>query len=216
MSIPTQLLKDWGRMQDFTGLTIDYGDNPPGEIQLTINTAPVALGGMAMRNFRIVTPVFTAVVPDVPMGESIKDFLEDSPIKPGSYPAVVEGYFVMLRFIPGNYWIHSWASAPRERARPYFSELLYEIEVRSWTESSHRGLMDGGGGNIPRGPLRPARNERLFNKIFYEKTRNGELNMSQVKSFRRFFRRRLTRVDNMDISSGLSLRLNSNKHYYYF
>lgn len=199
LSIPTQLFKDWGRMQDFTGLTIDYGDNPPYERQLTINTQPIALGGMAMRNFRIVTPVFTAVVPDAPLGESIKDFLEDSPITPGSYPALVEGYFLMIRFLPGNYWVHSWASAPRERARPYFSELLYEIEVTSSVENPHRGLVNEGGDD-PQGPIRPARNERLFNRIFYEKTKNGELSLSQVNSFRRFFSSSL----NLDKSYGHS------------
>ena len=35
--------KDWGRMQDITGLTIDYGDNPPEEHQLTINNQDIKL-----------------------------------------------------------------------------------------------------------------------------------------------------------------------------
>ena len=29
--------KDWGSLQEFTGLTIDYGDNPPDNSQLTID-----------------------------------------------------------------------------------------------------------------------------------------------------------------------------------
>src|SRR5215212_5588070 len=37
ISSQNQLYKDWGRMQDFTGLTIDYGDDPPQTYQLTIN-----------------------------------------------------------------------------------------------------------------------------------------------------------------------------------
>ena len=85
-----------------------------------------------MENFRIATPIFTAIVPEAPYGTSIKDFLEDSPIPPGSYPALVEGYSVILKFTKtGSYWIHAWASAPRERSGPYFSELLYQIEVNN-------------------------------------------------------------------------------------
>ena len=33
---------DWGTMKDFTGLTIDYGDNPPDNDQLTINSKPIS------------------------------------------------------------------------------------------------------------------------------------------------------------------------------
>ena len=74
-----------------------------------------------MAEFRINTPIFTAVVPDVQYGRSLKDFLEESPIDPGVYPAMVEGYFVILRFLKtGNYWIHSWAGAPREVPRALF------------------------------------------------------------------------------------------------
>lgn len=118
-------------MQDGTGLTIDYGDDPPSERQLTINTQSLKLPPrLEMYDFRIVTPIFTSVIPEAPYGTSIKDFLEDAPVQPGSYPAMVDGYFVMLKFEePGSYWIHSWASAPRERSGPYFSELLYQIEI---------------------------------------------------------------------------------------
>ena len=76
-------------MQDFTGLTIDYGDNPPELHQLTINNRPIDLGpDLDMTDFRFITSIF-----------------------------------------PGTYWIYSSASAPRERSGPYFSELLYQIEV---------------------------------------------------------------------------------------
>ena len=92
---------DWGSMQDSTGLTIDYGDNPPDLNQLTVKTAEDETEKPIVKNsllpFRIVTPIFTAVIPDVQYGRSIKDFLE-SPVAPGSYPAMVEGYFVMIKF----------------------------------------------------------------------------------------------------------------------
>jgi hypothetical protein len=170
--------KDWGRMQDFTGLTIDYGDNPPSESQLTINNCPLVLGGLEMEQFRIITPIFMAVVPDAPYGTSVKDFLEDAPIPAGSYPALVEGYFVMLKFDKGSYWVHSWASAPRERSGPYFSELLYEIEVRERRDSrAHRGPIT----------KRPSENERVFCRTLYEKKEIGELTEPEIKRFLKFF-----------------------------
>jgi hypothetical protein len=148
--------RDWGTMQDFTGLTIDYGDNPPDVSQLTINDNNIVLpAGLNMEDFRFITPIFTAVVPDTEYGRSVKDFLEIR-VVPGSYPAIVEGYFVMLKFTePGTYWIHSWASAPREVSGPYFSELLYEIEVREKREPHGRVTS-----------TRPSRNERLFTRIY--------------------------------------------------
>ena len=177
---------DWGWMQDFTGLTIDYGDNPPQLEQLTINNHPVKLG-LNMDKFRIVTPIFTAVVPETQYGRSLKDFLEDSPIPPGSYPALVEGYFVMLKFEPGSYWVHSWASAPRERSGPYFSELLYQIEVLERAKGPHKGIFTGGG-LPPMRPLRPPRNDYVFNQTLNKKKKIGELSDSQVMRYERFLK----------------------------
>jgi len=191
---------DWGSMQDFTGLTIDYGDNPPGREQLTINGAsvdlvtsfpsregdqkkvdPVSKRGEErdMQDFRIVTPIFNAVVPDTQYGRSIKDFLEESPIEPGTYPAVVEGYFVMLRFVPGTYWVHSWASAPREVQGPYFSELLYEIEV------SERRVGPVGRTTT----FRPSRNERILNSILNEKVKIKDLTGPEEKQFMSYIKK---------------------------
>jgi hypothetical protein len=190
LSSPTHLYKDWGRMEDFTGLTIDYGDNPPLLEQLTINNDPIVLGEMIINQFRIATPIFTAVVPDAPYGSSLKDFLEDSPIAPGSYPALVEGYFVMLKFEPGSYWVHSWASAPREKFRPYFSELLYQIEVNLRPERDvHKGLMTERplNGDMTKA-IRPSRNERIFNRTMYEKTKTGELTPEEISRFKKYLR----------------------------
>jgi hypothetical protein len=184
----TELRKDWGWLQDFTGLTIDYGDDPPDTDQLTINNQRIILGGLGMREFRIATPIFTAVVPETQYGRSIKDFLEDSPIAPGNYPALVEGYFVMLKFEPGSYWVHSWASAPRERSGPYFSELLYQIEVYERpVRDLHKGIatqgLKPGAKGIAR---RPARNERVLNKTLFEKEKTGELTKPEINRFRKF------------------------------
>jgi hypothetical protein len=156
--------KDWGYMQDFTGLIIDNGDNPPGKNQLEISGNDVELPtGLEIKDFRVVTPIFTAVVPDVEYGRSVKDYL-DVPVAPGNYPAMVDGYFVMLRFDIGKYWVHSFASAPREAAGPYFSELLYEIEVMK------RPPRDG---VITVEP--PARNRGVFQRILHKKEESGEL-----------------------------------------
>ena len=66
--------RDYGNLQDSTGMLIDNGDNPPEDAQLTINTRNIDLSqGMNgkklevdMFDFRITTPIFTAVVPDAP------------------------------------------------------------------------------------------------------------------------------------------------------
>lgn len=172
--------KDWGWMLDFTGLTIDNGDNPPRVDQLTINNRPVNLGqGLDMTDFRIVTPIFPAVVPDVQYGRSIKDFLEDSPIPPGTYSAMVDGYFVILKFTPGRYWVHSKASAPRERSGPYFSELLYQIDVEKREVKSNMGLIQSG----TRTRRRPARNEGIFKRTLAKKLKDRELTDPEVDRF---------------------------------
>jgi len=172
--------KDWGWMLDFTGLTIDNGDNPPGRNQLTINNRSVELGlGLDMTDFRIITPIFPAVVPDVQYGRSIKDFLEDSPIPPGTYSAMVDGYFVILKFTPGRYWVHSRASAPRERSGPYFSELLYQIDVEKREVKPNIGLFRSGTPTR----RRPARNERLFRRILAKKLKDREFSGPEADRF---------------------------------
>ena len=143
---------DWGSAQDFVRSLIDNGDNPPGLNQLTINGENVILPkGRKMDDFKISTPLFPAVVPDVAYGRSIKDFLEEI-VAPGNYAAVVDGYFVLIRFTEGHYWVHSWASAgPEQEGVDYFSELLYQIEVVKPKASI--GV---------RTAYRPARNEQLL------------------------------------------------------
>lgn len=133
-SYSTSQSQDWGWMQDFCGMIIDNGDNPPALQQLAINKQELRLPedlGNDFTNFRISSPIFTAVVPEAPYGTSVKDFLEEGSISPGSYPAVIAGYFVMLKFPAreASYWVHSFASSGREVRGPYFSELLYQIDV---------------------------------------------------------------------------------------
>jgi hypothetical protein len=165
---------DLGYMQDWTGLTIDYGDNPPGKDQLTVDNVPIKLPpGTEIEDFRISTSIFTVVVPDSEYGRSIKDFLETS-VPPGNYPAMADGYFVLLRFKPGDYIVHSWASAPREAHGPYFSRLMYEVEV--FPRKKPIGVVTS---------FKPAENLAEITRILYEKTKRGELsskNLAKVKS----------------------------------
>lgn len=179
---------DWGGMQDRTGLTIDYGDNPPEPQQLTINGHDIDIsippevmedvGDIAMdplERFRISTSVFTAIVPDAQYGRSSKDFIEETPVAPNNYAAMVDGYFVMLKFKAGVYWINSWATAPREARGPYFSELLYQLEV--------------GPRKPPRGRVsqrRPPRFDTVFSKTLDTKTRKGDLTDPETKRFKEY------------------------------
>ena len=85
--IATKPYHDFGFMQEYCGLTIDHGDNPPLESQLKINGDAVKLpNGKTMRDFRVATSIFTAVVPDSEYGRSLKDLLEEE-VLPGQYAA---------------------------------------------------------------------------------------------------------------------------------
>ena len=157
---------DYGYMQDFTGLTIDYGDNPPDPDQYTIN-GDIIRPAIDIRDHRILTPIFTVVVPETEYGRSAKDFLQEA-IPPSHYPALVEGYFLLVKFEPGNYLVHSFASAPRETRGPYFAELLYEIDVnaRKITASPKR--------------IKPQRNNAIITRIVSEKINNNELSVDEA------------------------------------
>jgi hypothetical protein len=162
---------DWGNMQDFTGLTIDYGDNPPRTSQLKINgkdiESPLIKDQTDMLKFRVQTSIFPVIVPEADPGTSVKDFLEES-VLPGQYVAIAEAYFVLMKFDPETYLVYSRASAPRERGGPYVSELLYEIEVNALTRKqrdAHEGAV----------PERPARNQAIIKRILTEKIQKGEL-----------------------------------------
>ena len=128
--------EDWGSMDQYTSIAIGYGEEPPDKSQSEIDGNPVDLGEALreepdLRKFRINTSVFTAVVPETDPGRSVKDFL-GHPMPSGNYPAVVQGYFVMVRFTDNRtHSIHSWGEAPPDVRGPYFAERLYQLEVRS-------------------------------------------------------------------------------------
>ncbi len=164
---------DWGLMQELTGLIIDNGDNPPANDQLTIDGEPVVIDSNNndnenMTQFRVVSPIFTAVVPETDYGRSAKDFLETS-FPPGHYDVMVEGYFVLIKFGEGTYQLHSKATSGREKPGYYFSEYMYEIEVNDRQKR----------------PLRPARNEALIRMKLYEKVKMGEVDTEKAKEMGR-------------------------------
>jgi hypothetical protein len=165
---------DFGYMQDYTGVVIDHGDNPPDYDQIKINKDDVVLPqDLEMTDFRIMSSVFPAVIPEAEYGTSVKDFLEMSH-PPGHYPALVEGYFLMLQFKPGDHYVHSRASSPREFHGPYTSELCYHIEVLERRRPSGRATRF----------KRFARNEKLFSKIISEKEATKELSPAQATYIR--------------------------------
>lgn len=166
---------DWGLMQELTGLTIDNGDDPPRPEQLKIDNKSINITDL--KKFRILTSIFTAIVPEADYGRSIKDFLELS-VSPGQYAAIVEGYFVLLKnFSAGQtYLIHSRASSGRESGGAYVAELLYQITVEGRTKKASEG-------EIPFD--RTARNEAIIRRILAEKVQKGELTESQIQKIQK-------------------------------
>lgn len=182
---------DWGTLQDYTGAAIDNGDNPPSADQLLIDGNPLQIPTIMegkkrlidLRRFRIVTPVFTAVFPETDYGRSLKDMLEMN-ILPGSYPTIVEGYIIMLKFKlekdQESHYIHSMASSGHEVRGYYFTELLYEIEVLERKPEDRQGAPG----------YRPALNKRIIEKIFSEKQKNGELTTGDITRIKRYINTR--------------------------
>jgi hypothetical protein len=165
---------DFGYMQDYAGVVIDHGDNPPEYDQITVNKDNVVMpDDLEMTDFRIMSSVFPAVIPEADYGTSVKDFLEMTH-PPGHYPALVEGYFLMLQFKPGDYYVHSRASSPREFHGPYTSELCYHIEV------VERGPPSG---RVTRFK-KFARNEKFISKVISDKEATKELSAGQATYIR--------------------------------
>jgi hypothetical protein len=163
--------EDWGTMLEYTGLAIDHGKSPPTPEQLTVNEKKVVSTDLS--EFRIITPIFTAVIPKTEPGRSLKDFL-GHPMPSGNYPAMVQGYFVMLHFEPGVYWVHAWGIAPPDNRGPYFSELLYQIEV---TKKESPRISSG---------VRPAASENIFQQILTMKKSSGDLTPSEILHFEKY------------------------------
>ena len=176
---------------------------PKGDLKTVhdLKTADTRLLGMerirlgkdlTMDQFRFTTPLFTAVVPQAPYGISMKDFLEEGSIASGTYSAMLDAYFVMIKFHPPQneaeaevsktYWIHSWASAGREPRGPYFSELLYEVELSQRPDRQNMVTTRF-----------PARNEGVLLDTIKKKEREFSLkDIAQIMSVRRFARNELS------------------------
>lgn len=166
--VATKPYVDWGLMQDTVGSIIDYGDNPPDTNAINIDDKPIK-PPIEIEKFRISTSVFTVIVPDTGYGRSVKDFLEMN-LPAGQYPAMIEGYFIMLKFTElGTHSIYSRAMAPRERIGPYVAELLYQIDVNVRPVTP---LMEA---KKRTPPFRSARHEGIITRILSEKIEKYEL-----------------------------------------
>jgi hypothetical protein len=182
---------DYAKLLEYCDLTIENGDNPPEPSQLTINGEDIKIPKEKMKDYRITTPIFTAVVPDAQYGRSLKDFLEEGSIAPGNYPALAEGYFFLLKFeAPNVYWVHAWASAGREVRGSYFSELIYQIEVVKRPKCDPHGRIT---------TTRPPRNESILKRTLSEKLRVGELTNSELDRFERIYNALSNKKLEMDI-----------------
>lgn len=167
--------QEWGALQEYTGVVMDHGDDPPDSKDITINGKPIILPKKGdMSRFRIQTPVFTALVPEAEYGRSLRDFLEDD-VLPGHWPAVVEGYFGLIKFSnPGTYLLHSLTKAGRELRGSYSAEILCEVEVSGAPRKDpSRGIPTGG---------KPARNEGVITRILSEKIKSGEITATEANT----------------------------------
>jgi hypothetical protein len=171
--IATKPYQSWGELQEYTGAIMDNGDDPPEEKQITIDGKPVVLPRkMEMTRFRILSPVFTTIVPEIGYGRSLRDILEDD-VPPGHFPTVVEGYCLLVKFnTPKKYSLHSLAKAGHEARGLYTAEIFCEIEVN---ERPRKAPAQG----VPVG-IRPARNTSAISRILSEKIQNGELTVAQA------------------------------------
>lgn len=166
--IATKPYIDFGLMQDYCGPLIDYGDDPPDQSLITIDTNPIKFD-IGIQNFRITSPIFPAIAPDTEYGRSVKDFLEMN-LPYGHYFAMVEGYFLMIKFNSGHtYALHSIASAPRETRGPYVAELLYEITVHA--RDNKRSFVPPVGIT----GIRSERHSGVITQILSEKVKTNEL-----------------------------------------
>lgn len=172
----TKPFMEWGHLQEYTGSIMDHGDDPPDVTDIRINSKPINLPPkVEMSMFRILTPVFTAIVPDVEYGRSLKDFGEED-IPVGHWPTILDGYFVLLRFkTPKRYALHSLTKAGREVHGRYASEIFCEIEVND----GPRKLPSRG---IPP-TIRPARNEGVIARVISQKIEMGELTVDEANTF---------------------------------
>jgi hypothetical protein len=171
--IATKPYQDWGELQEYTGSIMDNGDDPPDPNKITINGEPIKFPRkLEMSNFRIQSPVFTTIVPEVDYGRSLRDFLEDD-VPPGHFPTIVEGYFVLLKFNNAKtYVLHSEAKAGRAVRGPYTAEIFCEVQVN---EGPRKPPTQGRPISV-----RGARNDSIIVRIFSEKIEKNELTVSRA------------------------------------
>jgi hypothetical protein len=107
--------------------------------QITVNGVPIDDDNFSNEDILIESPEFTLSIPDVPFGSSLKDFL-NIPLKtPGKYQCVVGGYFLLIKFAPGDYIIHFFGDFLTNAGLELdHLEGLYNVRVNKIRTSSIR------------------------------------------------------------------------------
>jgi len=181
--VATEPYMDDGKMRGYTRTENDSSDNPPDPNQITITyvanpdtniedsqIAPIKIEKDKMKDYRIETQIFTAVIPDSTDGSSFKDFVQN-PLPGGNFPAVVDGYFYLLNDLKkGNYFIHSLSRGKSDQRGDYYAEFLYHIIVH---EASQRNIS-------PISGIMPQRNRNMITKILEDKKESKEIGKIQV------------------------------------
>lgn len=180
--VATEPYMDDGKMRAYTRTENDTSDNPPDASQITItyvtdtetkiedsDIEPIVIVGK-MSDYRIETQIFTVVIPESSQNSSFKDFIQN-PLPPGSFPAVVDGYFYLLRGLQkGHYYIHSLSRGKSDQRGDYYAEFLYHIVVH---EANQRTTS-------PISGIIPQRNRNVITKILQDKVESKQLGKLQV------------------------------------
>ncbi|VFJ12943.1 hypothetical protein [Candidatus Nitrosocosmicus franklandus] len=124
--------KDYGYMERYVKIQNSMSDDPPGVHQFTLDSLPL-LPSDEVINHRIMSDgLFQVHIPDATYGTSLKDFVAE-PSPPGTYGAVCEGYFFMLKNLMAReepYLLTSFATgAPYVGFGEYHASFVYEIKV---------------------------------------------------------------------------------------
>lgn len=124
--------KDYGYMERWVKNQNSVSDNPPPAHQFTLDEVPL-LPSTEVANHRIMSNgIFQVHIPDAPYGTSLKDFVFE-PSLPGTYGAVCEGYFFLLKDLEARdepYRLMSFATgAPYPALGEYHAAFVYEIKV---------------------------------------------------------------------------------------
>ena len=112
-----------GRRQH-QGVVVGEGDTFEEALADVKSAIRFHLKTFGKQSFKMESPLFQLRVPT----NSILNQLQDEPLKPGTYYAVIGGYFLLIKKLPkSKYCISFGAEGPGE----YSTRSIYDIEVYS-------------------------------------------------------------------------------------